>query len=175
MKLKNIWLTLGILCTVTWIAATPYISINAMYRAARQQNAAEFSKYINYTKLKENLKTSIHESISKELSKAPTPDKSMITASTLATTLIDPIIDKMVTPENVALIMSGKHINIKQTEDNSDSNIQNDHMVKSMYYKDLNTFTVTIDNPKNSEKPIELIFSRTNMISWQLTSLNLIF
>lgn len=95
-----------------WLYFTPYIAANNMEKAAKANDSATLSSYIDFPLVKENLKANFNAIIATELAKKKTGDSSDALVAAMATAFISPMVDALVTPENLAMIMQGNKPNL---------------------------------------------------------------
>lgn len=154
---------------------TPHLTISKMKKAAQNNDADTLSEYIDYPSVKESLKANINAMITSEVSANMDDNPFGAFGAALATVFINPMIDNLITPENLAMMMKGKKPEIEKPNDKyyeeKDSIDQN--LGTTMSYNNFNSFVVTFKDKKSSDDPIKMIFKRNGIISWKLTSLRL--
>jgi len=102
MRKLIIGLVLFLAAIGAWWYASPLWTLRQMRDAAQARDADKLSAYVDYLALREDLKGEMRRSIMTELGKSKQPNGFEALGSMFAMTLIDPMIDAMVTPEGVA-------------------------------------------------------------------------
>lgn len=152
---------------IVWFYFTPYLAINNLKDAVAKKDYETVSSYIDFTSLKESIKTQLNASLTKNA--AAKGEDSFI--SIMAKAFIAPMVDAMVTPENMTRIIGGKDPIIDKADEQKILASDVDEKVDmSMGYKDFNTFSVDV---KSSKKTITFIFHRDGLFSWKLAALKL--
>ncbi|EIJ41544.1 Protein of unknown function (DUF2939) [Beggiatoa alba B18LD] len=148
--------------------ATPYISVWQMKKAYEAKNADVLNSYIDYPTLRTNLKAQVASLIEKSLQTMPAPptDAGNPAGSPLemAKPLIESVIDQSITPETLAKILT------ENMGSDEAQMIRSSEEKAKLSYENFSTFLVTVDAQGT---PISVIFSRVNMIYWQVTDVRI--
>jgi Protein of unknown function (DUF2939) len=147
----------------------PYLTINSIKNAAENRNADALSQSINFPALR----TSIKENIKAQALKKITEDSGIQTSKTtseLVEKTVNPVVDKLITPEGIEQVMFDKipeaKIDLTQLDrDLSKSNI-------SMGYESFDRFVVHITDKANRAKDVSLILKR-DWLAWKLAEIDI--
>ncbi|WP_310418511.1 DUF2939 domain-containing protein [Chamaesiphon sp. OTE_8_metabat_110] len=146
----------------------PYLTVNSIKNAAENRNADALSQSINFPELKTNIKASIKAKILKQIAEDST--QSPQATAELVEKTINPIVDKLVTPEGIERIMFDKipEARIDLTQLNKDlakSNI-------TMGYESFDRFVVHITDKVNRSKDVSLVLKRDGL-AWKLSAIDI--
>jgi flagellar basal body-associated protein FliL len=174
-KLIKVLIGFALLAAVGWFFATPYLAVKNMKDAADKRDAATLSTYVNYPALKENLKTTFATSMNaKAEDKSGNPLAGF--GAALATAFLSPMVDAIVTPENLAMMMSGQK---PKAAGGATEPVTQDATAKkqdepdiSLGYESLNRFAVNVTPKDKPEQKTKLIFLREGL-SWKLNNVEL--
>lgn len=155
----------------TWFYFTPHLAVSGMKSAAEAKDAAQLSGYVNFPAVKESLKGSFNAKLASDVMKEKGGNPFAAFGAALAAAFINPMIDALVTPENLAMMMKGdKPHPAKNTEQTKPSGSDAD---TSMSYESFDRFVVTVKKKGTTEEPLGLVFNRDGMFSWKLSALRL--
>ena len=153
------WLAVG-----AWFFATPYLSGWSLVRAAKAGDAEGISAHVDFPALRESLQANAAQSI-KDLSSAFPNNPIAQMGASLAATVAQNAIVAAVTPETVALLLSGV-----PPDGPMGSPIRASDFDLSMGYSAFSRFVVEARRPGGSGSPLQLIFARSGISDWRLTS-----
>ena len=153
------WLAVG-----AWFVATPYLSVWSLARAAKAGDAAGISEHVDFPALRESLQANAAQAV-KDLSSAFPNNPLAQMGASLATTLTQNAIGAAVTPETVALMLQGV-----PPDGSIGSPIRPSDFDLSMGYSAFSRFVVEARRPGASGSPLQLIFARSGIADWRLTS-----
>ena len=156
--------------------ATPYIALHNMQQAAQAKDAAALNQYIDYPAVKESLKLSMNSEMSKALLKNKTDSGMNAFATMFASAFVNPMIDIVVTPENMAMMLQADMPKAIDTEDKSTPNqadkaIDRNDVISHKSYQDFNHFVVTLAKADHPNLAFTFTFERHGLIHWQLKGL----
>lgn len=166
------WLGVGAVGVFSiWFYSTPYLTIWEMQKAAASKDATALSKHIDYPALRESLKITLQEQMAKSSSQSiESGDPFAAMGTTLAQTLINPIIDAIVTPKTIAALLKGSPMpNLSDGRTASEAPSQVDI---NMSYESFNTFLITVKPKGSAQEPLSLVYRRDGF-SWKLTGIRL--
>ena len=146
----------------------PYLTVNSIKNAAENRNADALSQSINFPELRKNLKANIKIQALKKIAE-DSPQSPKATAE-LVEKAIDPVVDKLVTPEGIERIMFDKipeaQIDLTQLDkDLAKSNI-------TMGYESFDRFVVHITDKVNGSKDVSLVLKRDGL-AWKLSEIDI--
>lgn len=159
--------------------ATPYYSASQMQQAAQANDSSKLNSYIDYPMVKESLKASLHSSIGHSLLKNKTDSGMNAFAAMFAAAFVNPLVDGLVTPENISLMLQANQPSGLQTskednkaEENPQSTTKDDIMTHK-YYQDFDHFVIDVASKTEPNKPFRFTFTRQSLVSWKLTGLTI--
>lgn len=159
--------------------ATPYYSASQMQQAAQTNDSGKLNSYIDYPLVKESLKASLHGSLSQSLLKNKTDSGMNAFATMFAAAFVNPLIDVLVTPENITLMLQAdlpsdlKSSKDKSSHDTNGTSHQQDDIVTHKYYQDFDHFVIEVASKSEANKPFRFTFTRQGLLSWKLTGLTI--
>ena len=156
--------------------ATPYIALHNMQQAAQAKDAAALNEYIDYPAVKESLKLSMNSEMSKALLKNKTDSGMNAFATMFASAFVSPMIDIIVTPENMAMMLQANTPKAIDTDDKSTPNqadkaIDRNDVISHKSYQDFNHFVVTLAKADHPNSAFTFTFERNGLINWKLKGL----
>ena len=155
--------------------ATPYIALHNMQQAAQAKDAAALNEYIDYPAVKESLKLSMNSEMSKALLKNKTDSGMNAFATMFAAAFVNPMIDIVVTPDNMAMMLQADMPKAIDTDDKSTPNqaeksVTHD-VISHKSYQDFNHFVVTLAKADHPNSAFTFTFERNGLINWKLKGL----
>jgi len=174
---KNIRIGLVLVALVLCIGfyLSPYLSVYNMRNAAERKDVDALSSYVDYPLLRESLKANFNAKMAGEAAKDQNANPFKVFGAALASAYMNPLIDALVTPENLAsLMMKSKKPQLDKTVTQSTSEktqFYESNIETTMSYKGLNRFVVQVKTKDRPDAQMELIFKRDGLISWKLASL----
>lgn len=156
--------------------ATPYIALYNMQQAAEAHDAAALNQFIDYPAVKDSLKQSMNNEMSKALLQHKTDSGMNAFASMFASAFVNPLIDVIVTPENMAMMLRAKTPSALDQDDKStpksaeESSNAND-VISTKGYRGFDNFVVTVATVEQPNSVFSFTFARQGLVHWQLKSL----
>lgn len=155
----------------TWFYFTPHLSVSGMKSAAEAKNSAKLSGYVNFPSLRESLKASFSAKFAPDLEKMKNDKPFAGFGAAMANALINPLIDALVTPENLGMMVNGyKPHSVKESEKTKPTDTDADI---SMAYESLDRFVVTVRKTGAPKDVFGLVFHRDGLFSWKLSALRM--
>ncbi|WP_019672672.1 DUF2939 domain-containing protein [Psychrobacter lutiphocae] len=176
MKKPLIWIAGVIVIIAIYLYASPYLVLRNIKNAAVEGNADVLSDYIDFPSVKQSLKDQINAQIMEDVAKEDTDGFEALGAM-MASAMIDSIVDKIVTPDGLALMVQGKkplfdesdaETSASDSPDTADNRPNIDYKTSYVNYK---TFKVTLLN-ENGSDPVDIIMRRDGL-SWKVTRIAL--
>jgi type II secretion system protein G len=169
---SSICIAVALMVFGIWFYSAPYLAVRGIKSALITKDAAKLSSYINFPALKGSLRTSFNARVGAEVleGKEANPFATLGTALgiAMAESLINPMIDELVTPEHLAMMMKpqpGENDNAWAWLTQPDAETR-----MSMSYESFNRFVVKV---KDAGQPIiGFIFTRDGLFSWKLSDAN---
>ncbi|MBH1969714.1 DUF2939 domain-containing protein [Moraxellaceae bacterium AER2_44_116] len=158
--------------------ATPYITLHNMQQAAQANDAAVLNQLIDYPAVKQSLKLSMNSEMSKALLKNKTDSGMNAFATMFASAFVNPMIDIIVTPENMAIMLQANMPKALDTNDKSTPNqseqplaLDRTDVISHKFYQDFNHFVVTLAKADQPDLAFTFTFERNGLINWTLKGL----
>ncbi len=159
-----------LLLIVVWFYFTPHLTARAMKSAVDANQVEELSNYVDFRSLKENLKTTLNARAAAEIAGRVTDKNSVaIIGAALASALLNPLIDQLVTPNSLALIIKGEKPDLRLVTANADSSKPEVETI--LAYEDIDKFVISIKKKGASGAPVDLILMRSGVATWKLAAL----
>lgn len=153
-----------------YLYASPYLAINNIKKAAEAGDSDTVSKYIDYPSVRQSFKDQMNAKMAKELMNQDNDGFAALGAM-LASTMVDKMIDGIVTPEGMTLMLKGKDLkqSAQQSMGGQDSSNQEKEEPKPEYeagYTSMNDFEVVIKDQDQS-KEVKVLMVRDGL-SWKI-------
>lgn len=172
MKKLLPWLAGLLIMFAIYLYASPYIVLNNIKKAAEQKDADKLSGYIDFPSVKQSMKDQVKAFMINEIASIEQEDGFEALGTMLATSMVDPIIDGVITPEGVALMLQGQELDIGLNEKTeSKAEPKEKEIDYKASYLSFNRFKVQINDEDDAEKSINVIMHR-DWFSWKVTSIN---
>ena len=151
-----------------YLYATPYLALNNIKKAAQAGDSDTVSKYIDYPSVRQSFKDQLNAKMAKEVMNQDNDGFAALGAM-IASSMVDKMIDGIVTPEGMTLMLKGK--NLKDTEqDSQDAQAaETQEEPKPEYeagYTSMNDFEVVIKDQDQS-KEVKVLMARDGL-SWKI-------
>ena len=116
MNKKRIWLISGIVIMVlTYIYVSPYLVLNSIQRAAQAGDSEKVSNYIDYPSVRQSFKDQMNAMVMKKVGEQKKEDGFAALGAMLASTMVDKMVDAVVTPAAMTLVLQGKGLQAAAT------------------------------------------------------------
>ena len=183
----RIALIVGVLGLLAWVAAAPYLTVNAMRHAAERGDAAALARHIDFPALRENLKSQWADAMRRRLGDGSGGWRDL-GANLLASTS-SPWVDALTSETAIATLFAGRDA-LSPTQATATGTATTDAAAASapaptnggiatgdwhlrMGYKDLSTFTVQCNLAGDPALPATLVFERRHLVQWKLAAIDL--
>ena len=151
-----------------YLYATPYIALNNIKKAAQAGDSETVSKYIDYPSVRQSFKDQMNAKMAKEVMKQDNDGFAALGAM-LASTMVDKMIDGIVTPEGMTLMLKGKDLRDAQQDSQDTQTAETQEQTKPEYeagYTSMNDFEVVIKDQDQS-KEVKVLMVRDGL-SWKI-------
>ena len=141
--------------------ASPYLVLNSIKNAAQAGDSEKVSAYMDYPSVRQSFKDQMNAYMVKEMASKETNGWEAL-GTMIATTMVDKMVDAVVTPEGMTLMLQGKDFkdSLKaHTEQSWNQTISQETLDYSTRYLSMNMFEVTFKNP-NNEKQLKIIIQQ---------------
>lgn len=153
------------------IFLTPYLTVNNMKVAAASRDATTLAHYIDFPILRENVKATAATKLASVMGTGQTPSALSNFGSAMAGAFIDHMVDILITPESIAMMLTGQMPNdVVKKEDAASITADLD---TSMGYEDMNQFAVSVKKKGTTNTPITFVLARENVVFWKLVGIRL--
>ncbi|MBJ6724164.1 DUF2939 domain-containing protein [Geomesophilobacter sediminis] len=160
-----------IVVALAWFVASPYIAVHQMKKAVEAKDAVAISDRVNFPALRESLKGSFSAKFGKEMAKEKDNPFAALGVA-LAGSMVNSLVDAMVTPESISAIMQGqKPAQIKISSQGQRVKDEEKPDI-SMGWEKLDRFVVKVKSKDPLQEEISMVFERGGL-SWKLTAIRL--
>ena len=158
----------------SWFYASPYLAVNAMREAAEQNDPIRLATYVDFPALKESLKGSINASLAQTIKSSKDSNPLEALSAVLASAVAGPMIDALVTPENLAMMMQGERPTLGISQQAREHNRKRSFVADTSFrYVGFDSFAVEIRKKDGVDAPVVMLLSRHGLLSWKLTAVQL--
>ncbi|MCA0201663.1 MAG: DUF2939 domain-containing protein [Proteobacteria bacterium] len=163
--MKKIYIAVAaavVLLLAGYVAAGPYLALNGIRDGIVAQDEAVLAEHIDFPVLRESMKEEIAGVMTARMAERAGGDPEMAAMGQLfASKMVEVMVDKVVTPQGLAMLTSTKEASQELTKDNvlADLNVA---------YEGLNRAVVTQANKPDAK----LVLSRQGL-KWRLTGVRL--
>jgi hypothetical protein len=152
-----------------WLYFTPQLALASMRDAAAARNASELSSYVDYDSVRASLKVAVQAKMAALAKDESNPLLAL--GAGLAGGLVDPMIDNLVTPQSLALMLSG--VPPSMLGSSTDASTPESMMETATRYDGFNTYVATVRRKDWPWPPVELELRRDGFASWKLSAIRL--
>ena len=148
--------------------ASPYLALNTIKKAAQAGDSDTVSKYIDYPSVRQSFKDQMNAMMAKELMNQDTDGFAALGAM-LASTMVDKMVDGLVTPEGMTLMFKGKNLRDAEQDSQDTQTAETQEQPKPEYeagYTSMNDFEVVIKDQDQS-KEVKVLMVRDGL-SWKI-------
>lgn len=147
---------------------SPYLAIDNMTKATTNRNADALSQEIDFPSLRTSVKQNIKAQVIKQMASGATPTKGI--NAEVVDKMVDPMVDKLVTPEGLGDLMQDKVPGAKIDLSNLEQNIAASEV--NMGYESLDRFVVHITDKADRNQAVSLILKRDGL-AWKLSGIDI--
>jgi hypothetical protein len=149
--------------------ATPHFALENLKSAVAEGNTTELTERIDFAGIRQGLK----DDLATKLSETPmTSDPFATAARDFAVSLMDGVVDAMVTPENLLKLVKTGQIG---PEGDEAMLALSPTMRLHTGYTSLNTFKVTVADKYNQNASLYFVMTRDGLYKWKVTSVHFPF
>lgn len=158
----------------TWVFFTPHIAALNMRKAAEHRDADKLAAYVDFPALKENLKGQINAKFASDIANTQKNNPYAGLGMVLAAAFVSPMIDALVTPENLRQMMRGDKPSITDSGSKPEpvAGQSAEDIETRMYYSGVDKFMISVRQKKSPEE-ITFVLNRDGLISWKLVAIRL--
>lgn len=152
---------------------SPHRAASQMQAAVTRHDTQALSRQIDFPAVRDSLKDYFAARVRAEAARKGTPEVLGEFGATLTGAFISPMIDAMVTPENLALMFRGEKPEFSQPNAPASGFVGKRDIVMESGYEDFNHFVVTTHKKGSQEAPVSFVLQREGGWSWKLVALRL--
>jgi flagellar basal body-associated protein FliL len=154
------------------IYAMPFFIVNGLKEALAKQDATQVSQHIDFVNLRTNLKSMIRSQImAKAMQEQQQGNPLGMMGAGLGNAYVDGIVDQFLSPTGVATLFQLSKASPQANSQNWVEQAQQQTKI-SMGYEGVNHFAVKLEDKKNSQAVMHLVFWRDGL-SWKLADVRL--
>lgn len=175
---KSIIVSLAIVAVlgVAAYAASPYWTLHQIRSAAASGEGERVAAYVDFPSLRESFKVQLAQALSRRR-ESRTSDPPSAMGQALAATMVNGLVDAMITPDAVAaMIRSGKTprsiVTTKPTSNRADAGDRKEPKIRHSF-EGLNTFQATLVDPDTEQMLLTAVLTRDGLFEWRLTAVRL--
>ncbi|WP_119684707.1 DUF2939 domain-containing protein [Acinetobacter pittii] len=171
MNKKAIGVIFGLIILIFgYLYASPYIILNSIKNALKENDSEKVSAYIDYTSVRQSLKDQMNAYMLKEITAKEANGWEALGAM-MVSTLAEKMVDAVVTPEGMTLMLQGKDLRKSLTgkREEEDTHKERTDTSKIEYrtrYLSMSMFEVTFKNKENGSD-VKIIMERDGL-SWKI-------
>jgi hypothetical protein len=154
------------------IYSMPFSTVNGLKEALEKQDATRVSQHMDFVNLRTNLKSMIRSQIlAKAMQEQQKGNPLGMMGAGLGNAYVDGIVDQFLSPTGVATLFQLSKASPQANGQNWVEQAQQQSKV-SMGYEGVNHFAVKLEDKKNPQAVVHLIFWRDGL-SWKLADVRL--
>lgn len=145
--------------------ASPYLAVRGFVAAAKQGDAEKLRDSVDFPAVRADLKPQLAAAVTTRMERDPAMRGNPLAGlgAMLMPSILDRMIDSVVTPEGIAaLVRAGK---VGHVETGSAPPRRVDY---GFHYAALNRFDVTLRRQGATDDPVNLVFERRGLFAWKL-------
>ncbi|PSB58801.1 DUF2939 domain-containing protein [Chamaesiphon polymorphus] len=147
----------------------PYLTIDNLKNATANRNTEALSESIDFPSLRMSIKENVKAQVLKQMAGAEAPTAAKMTPAQVEKT-IDPVVDKLVTPEGLERLINDKIPEAKIDLSNLERDINKSDL--TMGYESFDRFVVKITDKVDRSKNVSLILKRSGL-GWKLAGIDI--
>ena len=174
------WLALliaGLIALAAYVAAGPFLTVNALRTAVKEQNTAALARHVDFPTLRSNLKAQLDDYVLRQAGADVQSHPFGAFAMRIAGGLAGGVVDVLLTPAGIGAVLEGRNLWHRTSGAGIDRNDSVAHAPPPDPFKDAryrlesaSRFTATVTD-RNGE-PVVFVLSRDGL-RWKLTDIRL--
>lgn len=161
-----------IILILGYLYVSPYLAINSIKNAAQAGDSEKISKYIDYPSVRQSFKDQMNAYMFKEMASKEANGWEALGAM-MASTMVDKMIDAMITPEGMTLMLQGKDLKSTSSNGSDDPQVsgakEESKPDYSSRYASMNDFEVVIKD-QDKAKEVKVMMVRDGL-SWKINKI----
>lgn len=177
MKKWLVLLVAALIALAAYVAAGPFLAINGVRSALKEQDTAALARHVDFPALRSNLRAQVDDYMLRQAGPDMQSNPFGAIALRMAGGLAGGAVDALLTPAGIGAVLSGRslwHRGSGAGIDRNDSYAHNappDPLEGALYrYESTSRFTATVDD--RSGDPVVFVLSRDGL-HWKLTDIRL--
>ncbi len=156
-----------------WFYFTPYLVVDRMKKAVEQNDAATMSECIDLPSVKESVKMYLSSEMGKKMREEKSDNPFEALGYMLANAMIGPVVDAFVTPQNMAMMMSGMVPDKSSITEGAAawSSPGDEALDRKLSYDGFDKFTVAVKRKGDAGDPVVLVFKRDGLFGWKMSAI----
>jgi hypothetical protein len=150
------------------VYAAPYLTLDTLKKATSNRNADALAQEIDFPALRISVKQNVKAQVIKQMTAGNTPVKGLNPVA--VDKIVDPLVDKLVTPEGLGELMMDKVPGATIDLNNLERNIAGSEV--KMGYESFDRFVVRIVDKVDRTKDVSLILKRDGL-AWKLSGIDI--
>jgi hypothetical protein len=150
------------------VYTAPYTALDNLKKATTNRNPNALAQEIDFPALRTSVKENVKAQIIKQMAAGNTPVKGLNLAT--VDKIVNPMVDKLVTPEGLGELMLDKVPGAKIDLNNLEKNIAASEV--KMGYESFDRFVVRITDRVDRTKDVSLILKRDGL-AWKLSGIDI--
>lgn len=163
-----------------WVYQQPFLVFSSIKEAAQKGDRPTLDKHIDFVALRESVKDNIRRSLGEKL-RVPTGSPLAGLGRMLVNAALDPVVEKLVSPEGIAALAEGIRPappqddpgaggNGRQTSaDRARADESRPRAELKSGYDSIDRYTLRYIAPEDGRERVTLIMSRQGLFTWRLT------
>lgn len=150
--------------------ASPYVAVRGFVAAAKQGNAEKLRGSVDFPAVRADLKPELTTAVTTRMERDPVMRGNPFAGlgAMLMPSILDRMIDSVVTPEGIAALVRAGKVGHAETESTARRPVDYD-----FHYIALNRFDVALRRQGAAGDPVTLVFQRRGLFAWKLVRIAL--
>jgi hypothetical protein len=145
--------------------ASPYVVVRGFVAAAKQGDAEKLGGAVDFPAVRADLKPQLTAAVTTRMEHDPAIRGNPLAGlgAMLMPSILDRMIDSVVTPEGIAALVRAGKVGRAETESAAPRRVD-----YGFHYVALNRFDVTLRRQGTAGEPVQLVFERRGLFAWKL-------
>lgn len=173
MRAKPLAVATAVLLAAAWMYATPWFAFDRLRAAVHARDAGRIAAEIDFEALRASLKRTLTVEFVPAGAAAGPGDPLASLGTSIATALIDPLVEGFITPDGLALLLRGEppHAGLASTTAAAES--RDDGVDIASGYESLDRFVAHAKRRGEGGRGVDFVFERAGLAAWRLTGIRL--
>jgi hypothetical protein len=145
--------------------ASPYVAVRGFVAAAKQGDAEKLGAAVDFPAVRADLKPQLTAAVTTRMERDPAMRGNPLAGlgAMLMPSILDRMIDSVVTPEGIAALVRAGEVGRAETASTAPRRVD-----YGFHYVALNRFDVTLQRQGAVGDPVNLVFQRRGLFAWKL-------